>query len=221
MVLFAGPYEVGKPCLGAEGLLFMYNYMGQNLKMALKEDIRSEVQSVLLDVANKRNVDLHVRMHDDGEISEQISELDGCPSRLYPPQESPYTFVYTVKDNKGNKMPLQEFVKIKEETEKQHLEQIAALEQNNAKLIAELQSTKEPLAELEAMRAMEDRKRKRKEAFCVRGLIAERKLDIEETDVGTLCKEVIRSFKENFPENEVFVKHGATYFYPEVSPCIL
>jgi len=221
MVLFAGPYELKTPCLGAEGLMYMYNYMGQTLKMALKEDIRSEVQSVLLDVASKRNVDIHVRTHDDGEISEQISEMDGRPSRLYPPPESPYTFVYTVKDSKGNKMPLQEFVKIKEETEKQHLEQITTLEQNNAKLIAELQSTKEPLAELEAMRAMEDRKRKRKEGFCVSGLIAERKMNIEEKDVVTLCKEVIRSFKENFPDNEVFAKHGTTYFYPEVSQCKL
>ena len=217
MVLFAGPYQLKTPCLGAEGLLFMYNYMGQTLKMELKEDIRSEVQAVLLDIASGRNIDTHVRMHDDGEIAEQLAEMAGRPLMLYPPPESPYTFVHTVKDGNGKKITLPEFVKIKENAEKQHLELIATLQKKNSELLAELQAHSEPLAELEVLRTAEERKRKRKEGFCVKDLIVEKNLDIVEDDVATLCKTVTNSFKKNFPGHETFVKFGKTYFYPEVS----
>jgi len=214
MVLFAGPYELATPCLKAEGLLFMYHYMGQTLKMKLKEAIRPEVQSVLLEVARGDNIEKHVRMHDDGEILEIITEMVENPP-LYPRPESSFNFGRLVMDVDGNKIHVQEFMKIKEEMEKMLRESNAALEQRNSELIAMLQKQSQQLTELEMLKALEDRKRKRKEGFCVGDLIAEEKLAVEEDDVANLCKSVIAAFKKNFPEREVYTKHSKTFFARE------
>ena len=214
MVLFAGPYELKTPCLGAEGLMFMYYYMGHNLKMALKENIRSEVQDVLQEVAMGHNIDAHVRMHDDGEITEQLAGMAEKPY-LYPPPVSPYKFLNSVKDSDGNQMPLQSFIDIKEKTEKMLLSSVATLEKRNEELMAQLQSHNEQLLELESFKASEDRKRKRRDGFCVKDLIVEEKLEVTEDDAFALCKAVTNSFKQHFPEGETFTKLGKTFYYPE------
>ena len=195
--------------------MFIYHYMGYNLKMPLKEEIRPEVQSVLLDIANGKNIDRHIRMHDDGEITEQLAEM-GDRNLPYPPPESQYRFVHMVRGSDGDEIPLPRFVEMKEMMEKTLRETIAALESKNSQLLTELQAQTEKLAELDVFKVEEARKRKRKEAFSVGDLIVERKIDISGEESGVLCRAVISSFKRQFPDREVFFKHSKTYFYPEV-----
>ena len=215
---FNGPYETPNICIGAQGLLLLYHYMGEELHL-VNEKYRTEVQDVLLDIVNKRNVDQHVYMHDDGEIAGQLEER-GDRVLSFPPPGSKYIFTPEVTDADGNVMSIDEFAENAENVKKMLQQAIEMLQKENAEIAARLRAQSEALTDYERLKEEENRKRKRKEAFCVKELITEGFPEVKEENVDVLCRNVIGAFKAAFPEREIFLKRGRTCFYPDDKPIV-
>jgi len=210
-VQFAGPYEKPNVCLGAEGLLILYHFMGEELKL-VNEEYRTEVQDVLMDVVSGQ--EQHISMHDDGEIQEILAEM-GDNKWDCPPPESKFLFVPTVKNENGDEEAFEAFLTRHIQTELELREKVKALEEKNSELSLQLEAFAEPMQELQQLRTANDRKRARCDGVSVHGLCEEMGLDVPENHVAALCKRVIGAFKAAYPDKETFSKHKTTYFYPE------
>jgi len=212
-VQFAGPYEKPNICIGAEGLLILYHFMGEDLKL-VNEEYRTEVQDILMDIVSSKNHDQHILMHDDGEIQEILSEM-GDEKWVCPPPDSKFHFIPTVHNENGDEEPFDAVLKRHIQTEIQLRETVKGLEAKNSELSLQLETFTEPMLELKQLKAANDRKRMRCEGVCVQELCTELALDIPEMHMATLCKKVINTFKADYPDNETFLKHKKTYFYLE------
>ncbi len=212
-VQFAGPYEKPNVCLGAEGLLILYHFMGEELRL-VNDLYKTEVQDILTEIIAGQNCDQHICMHDDGEIQELLAER-GAETWTMPPRESKFFFVPTVQNESGEEEPFDAVLKRHVQTEAELRERLQTLEAKNAEMASELQSHSEHMRELKQLRASKDRKRTRGSGFCVQELCTELELDVPEAHMGTLCRKVINTFKSDHPGRHTFSKHKRVHFYPE------
>lgn len=212
-VQFAGPYEKPNVCIDAEGLLILYHFMGEELHL-VNEQYRTEVQDILMDIVSGRNHDEHIYMHDDGEVQEILAEM-GDEKWVCPPPDSKFRFVPTIQDESGKEEPVDVVLKRYIDTETELRNQLKILEEKNSHLSLQVDSFTEPMQQLDKLKAVCAKKRKRRHGFCVQDLCEDLELNVPETHMAALCKKVISVFKTEYPDNETFFKHKKTYFYPE------
>jgi hypothetical protein len=210
-VQFAGPYEKPNICIGAEGLLILYHFMGEELKL-VNEKHKTEVQDALMDTVSGQNQ--HIEMHDDGEIQEILAEM-GEETWVCPPPESNFCFFPVVKNENGDEEAFDAVLRRHIQSGLELRDKVQQLETKNSELSLQLEACTEPMQELKQLRAAKDRKRTRCDGVSVHDLCTELGLNVPENHIAALCKRVINVFKAAHPDKETFFRHKIMYFYPE------
>lgn len=196
-VLFDGPYERPTVCIDAEGLLILYHFLDEEVAL-VDEKYRCEVQEALMDVIRNAKESQHVRLHDDGEIKELLSEKGTMP-RSMPPEGSRYVFG-------GMEKPVLEIAPRED--------QLEALRVENARLWEINREMARKLTEEEKR----PKRTTKRGAFCIRNLIQEQGLDVPRGCLDQLCKTVISIFRQ--AHGRGFVRHRVTYFHAEDRECL-
>ena len=216
LVLFAGPYEMQEVCIDAEGLLILFHLLDNKMGM-VTPCYRIEIQEVLTGITSRGYTSNEIRMHDDGEIDELLSEKGDQPL-VMPPLGSKYLFVTNITNDKEDKeLPVEgAYEALCSELELAKANGRQLLDELNQKT-DELARARASLLELKAVQHQNSRKCKRREGFCVRQLITENRLDVPEAYMDALCKAVIFGFRlcNQSQEHGMFVRHRVVYFYPE------
>jgi len=206
LIQFIGPYETPTACISAQGLLILYHHLSERHSW-VNQQYREEVQDTLMKITANGCWNGFVRMHDDGEIDEQLVER-GDLELLRPPEGSKFNYVDVF------------------DAEQLTSEQINQRMEESRRLVDDLLlRVKAGEAEMETMQsklqeheAIQEKKKRKVSGFRLNSLTTD--LDLSAVDRDHVCKAVVASFRSRFPERDTFLKHGAVHFFCEDRPIV-
>ena len=204
LIQFAGPYETPTVCISAQGLLILYHHLNEKHPW-VNQQYREEVQDTLMKITGCW--DGFVKMHDDGEIDEQLAER-GDLELSRPPGGSRFNYA---DEFDAEQLTSEQINQRMEESKRLLDESLLRVKTSES----EIETIRTRLREYEAV---QENKRRKGAGFRLSSLTAD--LELSAADRDHVCKAVVASFRSRFPERDTFVKHGAVHFFSEDRPIV-
>lgn len=186
---FIGAYEPRHMCITAGGLLLLFMHMQR--EGLVKERYTEEIKKRLTDLSGGGGAE-YVRDHDDGEVDEMMAAKHALNSQGKgldcPPDDWPFFH--------GDK-----------ETDQRSLQVQPILP-----ALAE-EGVKGTNAVIQSDAGRKACKLDKRTAFCIKDLVRELQLDIDEPGMPAFCRTVCTQFRRLHPGADMFGRQRQTYFY--------
>jgi hypothetical protein len=200
---FPGPYEKPSVCINANGLLVLLHHMDQTYTL-VNRTYRAEVNARLQEVIGGSG-ERYIEDYDDGEVDAQVEE--GVFGQ--PPADSRFWYAPMV----GEEDVQVALARLTEQNEKMQTQltlqtsELAAVKRNGER---DSDLLKRRIAELEheAANATDP-------SFSLPALIKDLELRVPANRIKTLCKRVVKLFKDQHPGVEISKRHQVAVFKPD------
>jgi hypothetical protein len=206
---FPGPYEKPSVCINANGLLVLLHHMDQMYSSLVNPTYRAEVNARLQEVIGGSG-DKYIEDYDDGEVDAQVEEdVFGQP-----PADSRFWYAPAV----GGEDAQAALARLAEQNERLQTQlalqtsELAALKRNGER---ESELLKRRIAELEDEAASA-----RDPSFSLPALIRDLELRVPANRIKTLCKRVVKLFRDQHPGVGVNKRHQVAVFKPDDRECV-